>query len=94
MRETSMLRGTRTALMALAIGGLLPGVAAAQETDASIVADAVRDHGFACEEPVSASRDPADSAPDEAAWILQCKQASYRVKFIGSERKTEVEPLG
>lgn len=89
-----MRRGTTTAVLALALGGMLPGLATAQETDASIVADAVRDHGFACEEPVSASRDPAASAPDEAAWILQCKQASYRVKFVGSERKTEVEPLG
>ena len=89
-----MQRGTRTAMLALALGGFLPALATAQETDASIVAAAVRDHGFACEDPVSASRDPADSAPDEAAWILQCKQASYRVKFVGSERKTEVEPLG
>ncbi len=53
---------------------------------AKVAAVAVRAEGFPCAEPVSAQRDPAVSKPDEAAWVLVCSDASYRVQFMGDMR--------
>jgi hypothetical protein len=82
--------GSLFAAMLLGLGG---SVAAQVEGDAGIVADAVRQRGHPCADPVSAVPDPEASAPDERAWILSCRDASYRVRFVGSARDTQVEPL-
>ncbi len=93
MMGTSMT-GSRQGLFALALATTIFGsVASAQQTDAGIVADAVRDYGYPCTDPVSVERDPAVSRPDEAAWILTCKDATYRVRFLGSERHSLIVRL-
>jgi hypothetical protein len=65
----------------------------AQEDPKDIVATAVRQNGYRCEEPQSAKPDPEHSAPDQKAWIIRCKNASYRVRFMG-DTGAEVEPIG
>lgn len=81
------------ALIIAAVAQAVTGPALAQQTAAGIVADAVRDYGHPCADPVSAERDPAASRPDEAAWILTCKDATYRVRFVGSERHSLIVRL-
>ena len=61
---------------------LAEGVRAQEMAAAEIIADQIRDQGYACHEALSAERDPADSRPDEAAWILECDNATYRVRLI------------
>jgi hypothetical protein len=51
------------------------------ETAKDIVATTVRSQGHACEQPRSAVRDEAASSPDRAVWILECANASYRVRY-------------
>lgn len=53
------------------------------ETAAAIIAAAVRDHGFACDPPIFAEREPSASQADRPAWIIQCDTARYRVVFEG-----------
>ena len=63
----------------------LPVVSLAQaqeEMPAEIIAVQIRDQGYACTKAVSAKRDEKFSKPDEAAWILKCENASYRVRLI------------
>ena len=67
-------------------------VAAAQENPKSVVAAAVRDQGYQCTAPETVQPDPADSGPDEKAWIIRCESGSYRVKFKGYAGG-KVEPL-
>lgn len=57
-----------------------------------VIADAVRVHGYACEQPKSATRDAEHSSPDEVAWIITCENGRYRVKFMG-DTGSRVEPL-
>lgn len=80
-------------MVATAAVAVFAAAAAAQETEAGIVADVVRDHGHPCADPVSATRDPSASRPDENAWILTCKDAAYRVRFVGSERNSVIVRL-
>ena len=55
----------------------------AQEIPASkIVADQVRDQGYACNKSLTLERDPTYSRPDEPVWILDCDNATYRVRLI------------
>jgi hypothetical protein len=48
-----------------------------------IVAAAVRDTGHECQEPKSAMPDPENTSVNEKAWIIDCGNATYRVKFVG-----------
>lgn len=50
--------------------------------DAADVADQVRSQGYACAEPVSATRDEAASRPDLPVYVLTCANATYSVKVI------------
>jgi hypothetical protein len=74
------------------------GVAASSSTPATdeeaerTVADTVRDQGLPCADGVAAHRDPAASRPDEAAWVLTCSDARYRVRYMG-DRAPEIERL-
>jgi hypothetical protein len=52
-----------------------------EDTALDIVASTVRSQGHACDKPERAVRDPAASAPDEAAWIIDCANARYRVRY-------------
>ncbi len=63
-----------------------------QETASSIVAAQVRAQGFGCVAPKTATRDERASRPDEVAWILVCKNASYRVRLV-PDMAAKIEPL-
>lgn len=57
-----------------------------------IISDQLRDQGYACENPDGAKRDPEDSRPEEEAWIVDCGNASYRVRLI-PDQAAQVERL-
>ncbi len=78
-------------LVLLASSPSLPARAAGDAAD--VVADAVRDRGYACAQVVSATRDEAASRPDEVVWLLTCSDGRYRVRFPG-DTAPQVEPLG
>jgi hypothetical protein len=54
-----------------------------EEVPLDIVADSVRSRGYTCDDPKSAERDEAASKPDEAAWLIDCGNARYRVIYQG-----------
>jgi hypothetical protein len=82
IRWTSMLSGV---VIALAFGAAAlaqdraPEVV--DETAKDIVATTVRSQGWPCEQPERAVRDEAASSPDRAAWVLDCANARYWVKY-------------
>ncbi len=57
-------------------------LAAGAETAKEIIAAQLRRQGFACQTPKTAKRDRQRSKPDEAAWILTCENATYRVILV------------
>jgi len=59
---------------------------------ADIVAKQIRKQGYACQEPSSAKRDLGASKPDQAAWILTCKNATYRVRLV-PDQAAKVEQI-
>jgi hypothetical protein len=79
--------GMKTAPVRVALGLMALQLAtsmvyAAEEMPAEIIAVQIRDQGYACGKAVSAKRDEKLSRPDEAAWILKCDNATYRVRLI------------
>ena len=58
------------------------GGGVSEDAAANIVATQIRAQGYACEEPTDANRDQETSKPDETAWILTCKNATYRVRLV------------
>lgn len=88
-----------TAILGLALAASLGPLPAAPvraadpaEVSKDIIAVQIRKQGFACKTALSAERDPAASSPDEAAWILKCDGARYKVKLI-PKMAAEVERL-
>jgi hypothetical protein len=71
------------ALVALGAAGALAQDTAplVEETAKDIVATTVRSQGYTCDNPKRAVRDEAASAPDRAAWVVECANATYRVKY-------------
>lgn len=67
---------------AIALAAIASSPLAAQESPRDIVAAHIRSQGYSCDAPQSAMRDRRASRPDEAAWILDCGNASYRVRLI------------
>jgi hypothetical protein len=65
---------------------LAPDTAAAQDNDADdkaaadLVAVQVRDQGYACDDPTSATREQDQDG--DAVWRLDCQNASYRVRLV------------
>lgn len=94
-----MGRGTLALVMvALAVAtGTAPLLPAppvlAQETTIEMVATGLRARGYTCDRPSALAPDPAQSAPDERAWLLTCETGRYRVIFKG-DAGPEVERLG
>jgi hypothetical protein len=56
--------------------------ATAQDEATAIVADQVRSQGFACNNPSSAERVAAESAPNHFVYLLKCEGATYRVVLV------------
>jgi hypothetical protein len=55
------------------------------ESAKDIVADTVRSQGYPCDQPKRATRDEAASLPDQAAWVLECANAKYWVRYDNDE---------
>jgi hypothetical protein len=58
--------------------------ASAQEANVemTVLADQIRSQGFACSNPISAERIPADSVAEEPAYLLKCEGAIYQIRLI------------
>lgn len=65
---------------------LVPSAALAGATGGddpkNVIAAQIRDQGFQCDDPQSATQDMQDSKPDEAVWVLQCETTRYRVRLV------------
>jgi hypothetical protein len=72
---------SRTPLL-LVLGCLSPVTVFAQETAKVVVAAQIRSQGYVCDKPRAATPLPQRSRPDEEAWLLQCKNATYQVRLI------------
>jgi hypothetical protein len=68
--------------------GAPPAIASEEARD--VVAAQIRLQGYRCDAPKSARRDAQGSRPDEAAWILECRNMTYRVRLI-PHKAAEVE---
>jgi hypothetical protein len=68
-------------LLAMTAGGGLP-TAMAEDSPKNIIAAQIRDQGYKCDSPQSADQDMQASKPDEAVWVIQCEDASYRVRLV------------
>ena len=73
-RRCSLLAAMGVAIVAPAF--------AQQEPPADDIAAQVRLQGYPCTGSVSARKDPKWSWPDEPLWILQCANATYRVRLV------------
>lgn len=73
-----------SASLVFAVAGVAaPSAGAEKPTPLSIISDAVRDRGHACENPKGVRWQRKQSRPDEEVWIIECDNASYRVRFAG-----------
>jgi hypothetical protein len=64
---------------------------AAPDQAKSILADHVREQGYACNRPQEAHHEQSLSKPDQPVWILRCSNAVYRVQLRGDiSAKVEV----
>jgi len=52
---------------------------AAGETPKIMLAAQIRSQGFACDKPLTATRDAKRSKPDYEVWVLKCENARYRI---------------
>ena len=64
-----------------AVVGAVPALAQ-QEPPAADIAAQVRLQGYSCDTPVSARKDTKYSWSDEPLWILNCANATYRVRLV------------
>ena len=77
------MRTIIAAAAAAALWAVSLSAAADDMTQAAVdVAAQVRGQGYACTDPVSATRDEPASKPDLPVYVLTCANASYRVKVI------------
>jgi len=70
------------ALLALLCVMAYPCLADETESVETIVSSVVRREGYKCEKPIKATKDVEDSIPEEMAWILKCKNATYKVQLL------------
>jgi hypothetical protein len=83
---------TRAPLLAVfALCGALPD-AQAQESPKDVIAAHLRLQGYSCDAPKSARRDIRASRPDEAVWLIDCRNARYRVR-LAPNMADVIEPL-
>jgi hypothetical protein len=79
--------------LALASGSEAVAAGAAGDDPKTILAAQLRDQGYACDRPQSATQDMQASKPDEAVWIVQCENDKYRVR-LDPDMAAKVERLG
>lgn len=63
------------------IATVVQGVSA-QEPTKDLLAAQIRDQGYLCSKPLSAMKDLTRSRPDQAVWVLRCKNANYRLRLV------------
>jgi hypothetical protein len=94
-RETSDLERVMTVVRAILVLAIccwgLAG-AHAQESPKDIIAAHLRLQGYACDTPKSARRDRRASRPDEVVWMIDCRNARYRVRLVPNMADV-IEPL-
>ncbi len=56
--------------------------ASAQQATKDLLAAQIRGQGYNCNKAVSAQKDSRRSKPDEAVWVLQCENGSYRLMLV------------
>ena len=81
----SITEGAASLMPSIVAGLMMTGTVAAQSTGdvedpKELVAAQVRDQGKTCDTPQSAKREQDQS--DEEVWILECENATYRVKLV------------
>jgi hypothetical protein len=54
---------------------------AAAQTTGEILAAQLREQGYRCKRLLSAKRDIKRSKPDEAFWIVRCREATYSMRL-------------
>ena len=54
----------------------------AQQATKDLLAAQIRDQGYLCSKPLSAKKDLTRSRPDQAVWVLRCKNANYRLRLV------------
>ena len=69
-------------VVAAAVGIAAVQDVSAQEPTKDLLAAQIRDQGYRCNSPLSAKKDVRRSRPDEAAWVLRCKDATYRLRLV------------
>lgn len=74
------MRVVRIVFLFFTPGLLFP--ASAQESAASVVAAHIRNQGYVCQAPVSATHERRASRPDEQVWLLTCANLQYRVRLV------------
>ncbi len=80
--------------LALAFTALPPSAPlSAQETAKEIIAAHIRTQGFKCDRPESVVHQRSASRPDEQAWLIKCRNASYRVLLV-PDMAAQVERIG
>lgn len=91
--------GLMTVIILAAGNWLVPNEARAQSSNESevtspltTVAATVRQNGYHCDRPERVNRDAEHSTPDEKAWIIDCGNGRFRVKYKG-DTGAEVESL-
>jgi hypothetical protein len=72
----------RTAAITALIAALSASFGARGECPADVVAAQIRLQGHRCDKPVRAARDVGHSQPGVAAWLLECRNAAYRVRLV------------
>jgi len=78
-----MRRETIIGLLAMAT--LISDASAAPlegEDPKNVIAAQIRAQGYACDQPQSATRDPDLSGGEDTGWILDCGEATYKVKLV------------
>jgi len=53
-----------------------------KEMSKEIIAVQIRKQGYACTNPVSATREGDATKYDDAVWLLKCDEATYKVQLI------------
>jgi hypothetical protein len=86
-----MIQPRAPLLAVFALWGALPD-AQAQESPKDVIAAHLRLQGYSCDAPKSARRDIRASRPDEAVWLIDCRNARYRVRLI-PDMADVIEPL-
>ncbi|HXY58444.1 MAG TPA: hypothetical protein VEH76_07675 [Methylocystis sp.] len=91
-RETGMSRKINPLALAVAVASAAPALAAGDAKD--VVAAQIRRQGFRCDSSKGAARAVEDSKPVVATWILECRNATYRVQLVPHmAARVELVPL-